>query len=134
MALTAAQAFELYGSTELKADTRKADFLAEAALRVDAEVFGDLHGTAVALMALHMMKLAPLTDAAADAAHRGVNSTSAEGLSISFGSLPTGKSDTSTWLMKTPYGTQYLALRRGRPLLYAQIVTVTSGPRRRSWR
>jgi hypothetical protein len=134
MALTAAQAFELYGSTELKADTRKADFLVEAALRVDADVFGDVYGTAVAFMALHMMKLAPLTDAAADAVHRGVNSTSAEGLSISFAPLPIGKSDTSTWLMKTPYGAQYLALRRGRPSLYAQIVTVSAGPRLRSRR
>ena len=134
MALTAAQAFELYGSTELKADTRKADFLVEAALRVDEDVFGDLYGTAVALMALHMMKLAPLTDSAADAAHRGVNSTSAEGLSISFGALPTGSSDSSSWLKKTSYGEQYLALRRGRPSLYAQIVAVTSRGRRWSRR
>jgi hypothetical protein len=133
MALTAAQAFELYGSTELKADTRKDDFLAEAARRVDADVFGDAWGSAVGLMALHLMALAPLAASAVDAAHRGVNSTSAEGLSISFGALPSGKSESSEWLKKTGYGQQYLALRLGRPKLYAQIVPVTAGPRRRRW-
>jgi hypothetical protein len=132
---TAASYFETLGSAELKADTRKADFLALAETRVDETVFGDLYTQAVALMALHMMKLSAVTDAAADAAHRGVNSTSAEGLSISFGSLPTGASDTATWLMKTQYGQQYLALKRGRPSLYAQIVPVRSGPARgyRRW-
>ncbi len=132
---TAASYFELLGSTELKADSRKTDFLALAETRVDETVFGDLYTQAVALMALHLMTLSPLAASAADAAHRGVNSTSAEGLSISFGALPTGASDTATWLMKTQYGQQYLALQRGRPSLYAQIVTVRSGPARgyRRW-
>lgn len=135
---TAASYFELLGSTELKADTRKDDFLALAETRVDEAVFGDLYTQAVALMALHMMKLSPLTDAAADAAHRGVTSTSAEGLSIGFGGLPTGSSDMTSWLKKTGYGEQYLALKRGRPDFYAQLITVRSGPARgygrRSWR
>lgn len=127
---TAAEYFETLGSTELNADTRKTAFLALAETRVEESIFGDLYTQAVALMALHMMRLSPLTDAAADAAHRGVTSTSAEGLSIGFGGLPTGSSDTSAWLKKTPYGEQYLALKRGRPDFFAQLVTVRPGPPR----
>lgn len=135
MALSTSEAFAVYASTDLQADSRKDSFLLLAAERVDSEVFGDQYGEAVALMACHLMALSPSTSGAATTAHRGVASTSAEGLSISFGSVPSATGDTAAWLASTTYGVNYLAIKRGRAKLYAQSVRVSSTPsRRRSWR
>jgi hypothetical protein len=133
MALSTSEAFAVYASTDLQADSRKDSFLLLAAERVDSEVFGDQYGEAVALMACHLMALSPATSGSATTAHRGVASTSAEGLSISFGSTPATTGDTASWLASTTYGANYLSIKRGRAKLYAQSVRVTSTPGRRRY-
>ncbi len=136
MALSASQAFAVYASAELQADTRKDNFLLLAAERVDETVFGDQYGEAVALMACHLMTLSPTTAAAATTAHKGVASTSAEGLSISFEAAPSSGTATDVWLSRTTYGSNYLAIKNGRAKLWAQVVRASgsASPRRRTGR
>lgn len=107
-------------------DSRAATFLEMAATRLTASAWGNVYVQAVALLAAHMLEMAPSSSGggAAGAASGPVASKSAGDQSIAYGSLagaPTSTADEA--LKQTTYGREFIALRDTRAAARAGVLS-----------
>jgi len=117
MTIVASEFKEFFPEFASQADSRVAAFLNAGRKRVSQKIFGDTYELAVFYLAAHMLSMAVNTEASGGSgtgAKGNITSEKVGDLSIGYSSTPiaVSGSGSSTQLMETAYGRQYVQLRK----------------------
>jgi hypothetical protein len=104
----------LAGEFSAVADGTVENFLAYAALRIDTGIWGNVYDQALVYLAAHMLKMDPSYGGAYTGAAGAVIAQKDGDLSRSYAAPPAVSSLTDSYLLRTSYGAQFLALRDSR--------------------
>jgi hypothetical protein len=108
------------------ADATVEIFIAQAALRMDSGIWGNVYSQANVYLAAHMMKLSPSYGGGSSAAGGALTSQRDGDLARNYAAPPTTSSLSDAYLLRTAYGAEFLYLRNSRSETGPMVVSVGS--------
>lgn len=106
------------------ADATVEVFIAQAALRIDSGIWGNVYGQANVYLAAHMMKLSPTYGGGSSAAGGALTSQRDGDLARNYAAPPSSTGLADQYLLRSVYGAEFLALRDSRAEVGPYVVSV----------